>query len=131
MDFVNGLSGLTVLVEYHYSGFGVTDAEDVLAQPSFQERFLRGDTQILSRHAAAVQGTYPISADLTGAVLVLQSPTDGSGVGSPSLTWNASDSATVTAIGFVPWGAGPSGGNLRSHYGARPWSLFMQLALYF
>lgn len=127
-------SGLTLLGEYHYSDFGVEKAEDVLLRfldPDFQRRFLRGDTQILGRQAVAAQLSYAFSDALNGGLLTLASPTDGSGVLSPSLRWDAN--ANVTLIGnlFVPWGDEPSGGQLRSQYGGTATSLFLQAAVYY
>jgi hypothetical protein len=54
-------NGLPVEAEYHYSGFGAASAAGIvplLTDPAFQERYLRGDTQILGRHAVAVLGSY-------------------------------------------------------------------------
>ena len=47
-------SGILAYAEYHYSGFGARRPEEILVlltTPSFLERFVRGDMQILSRHA--------------------------------------------------------------------------------
>ena len=126
--------GLTVLGEYHYSGFGVEDMRDAtlrLADPEFQGRLLRGDMQILGRHAAAVRVSYPLTDAWTGSLLVMESPTDGSGLVSPSLRWDVSQSASLLLGAFVPWGRGPSGGRLNSQFGGSAASLFVQLALYF
>jgi len=127
-------NGLTVLGEYHYSGFGVKDLDDAVARfadPAFTERFLRGDMQILGRHAAALQLSYPVNDAWNASFLVLVSPADGSGVVSPSVTYDLAQNVTIIASGFVPWGAGPSGGRFQSEYGANPFSLFLQLSLYF
>jgi len=127
-------NGLTLLGEYHYSGFGVkdmADAMDRLEDPTFQERFLRGDTQILGRHALALQSTYPLNDVWTSSMMILQSPADGSGVAAPSLTARLSQNATLILSGFIPWGDEPSGGQLESEYGATPASLFLQLNLYY
>jgi len=127
-------NGLTVLGEYHYSGFGMKDVEDVaerLTEPDFQERLVRGDMQILGRHALGLQASYPINNVLTGALLALHSPADGSGLLSPSVAWNATENVSVLASGFLPWGAGPSRGNLKSEYGGTPVSLFVQVSAYF
>ena len=127
-------NGLTLLGEYHYSGFGVKDIDDAtdrLKSSDFLERFLRGDSQILGREALAFQATYPFSHVWNGALLVLQSPSDGSGVLSPSLTWDFSDNASLVGSVFVPWGDEPSAGTIRSEYGGTPVSLFLQLRVYY
>lgn len=127
-------NGLTVLAEHHYSGFGVDDAEDVLARlqdADFQERFLRGDTQILGRQALAAQISYPFDDAVHGSLLVLTNPTDGSGVASPSLRLDVDKNITFVGSVFVPWGDEPSGGQLKSEYGVTPASLFLQANVYF
>jgi hypothetical protein len=127
-------NGLTLLGEYHYSGFGVKDIADAtnrLKSSDFLERFLRGDSQILGREALAFQATYPFSNVSNGALLVLQSPSDGSGVLSPSLTWDFSDNASLLGSVFIPWGDEPSAGTIRSEYGGTPVSLFLQLRVYY
>ena len=127
-------NGLTVVGEYHYSGFGLIDAGDAatrLADPAFRERFLRGDTQILGRHALGLQASHPFTESWTGSLLMLMNPIDGSGLLSPSVVWDVSDSTSLLVTTFVPWGAGPSGGALESEYGASPLSLLLQLSTYF
>lgn len=126
--------GLTLLGEYHYSDFGVEDAENIpprLQDRDFQQRFLRGDTQILGRQAAAAQLSYPFSDAVNGSFLVVTNPTDGSGVISPSLRWDLDENITLLANIFVPWGDEPSSGQFRSEYGATSTSLFLQAAMYY
>jgi hypothetical protein len=127
-------NGLTLLGEYHYSDFGVEDAEDILTRlqdRDFQRRFLRGDTQILGREAIAAQLGYAFSDAFNGSLLVLTNPTDGSGVVSPSLKWDLDENVTLLGNIFVPWGDEPSAGQFRSEYGATPASLFLQAAIYY
>lgn len=127
-------NGLTLLGEYHYSGFGVKDIDDavaLLADESYQKRFLRGDAQILSRHALGMSATYPFNQAWTGTLLALFSPGDGSGLLSPAVQWDFSRSASLRANLFLPWGREPDNGRIRSEYGATPVSLFVQLSMYF
>ena len=127
-------NGLTAMCEYHYCSFGVRDARDagvLLATPGFQRRFLRGDSQILGRHAVAGQLSYPFNEALTGSLTVFVSPTDGSGLVFPAVVWDASDHVRVIVGGYMPWGSRPRGGVLRSHYGGTPWTLFVQFSVSF
>jgi hypothetical protein len=127
-------NGLTLLGEYHYSGFGDTKAADTMklfVNPSFQERYLRGDSQILGRHAIGAQLVYPFNDAWGGGLLVLQSPTDGSGLIAPSVNWSMSDHTSVVMSAFVPWGSSPHNGRLGSEYGATPASIFLQVSRYF
>ncbi|UCF80048.1 MAG: hypothetical protein JSV08_05865 [Acidobacteriota bacterium] len=127
--------GLTLLAEYHYSGFGSEDVEDASARlvmdPVFMKRYLRGDFQIFSQHAAALRASYMVSSTWTASLLVIGSPEDGSGVASPSLTWDVAENVSFVASAFVPWGAEPSGGRIESEYGGAPLSLFLQISVYF
>jgi hypothetical protein len=127
-------NGLTLLVEHHYSGFGVRDARDALIRlqdSDFQDRFLRGDLQILGRQALAGQVSYAFDDATSGSLLVLTNPTDGSGVVSPSLRLDLNDNTTLIASGFVPWGQELSGGRLESEYGSTATSLYLQLNMYY
>jgi hypothetical protein len=127
-------NGLTVLGEYHYSGFGVEDPEDIVGRlltPEFQERYLRGDTQILGQHALGLQATYPFNEAVSGGFLVVVNPVDGSGMASPSVRWDVSQTVTITAAGFAPWGQEPEDGQFHSEYGGSPVSVLLQVACYF
>jgi hypothetical protein len=127
-------NGLTLLGEYHYSGLGVEDIEDAalrLEDPDFQDRVLRGDTRILGQHVAALQASYPVTTTWSAALLLLQSPVDGSGLLTPSVRWDLTQAATLIASAYLPWGKAPSDGNLRSEYGGSPTSVFVQFNLYY
>jgi hypothetical protein len=128
-------NGLTVLGEYHYSGFGIEDAEDAIsllaADTTLQQRFLRGDTQTLGRHNLGFQASYPVTETVTASLLTLTSARDGSGLLSPSVALDVRRNVTFLASAFAPWGPRPSGGVLRSEYGGTPWSLFLQVNVYF
>ncbi|MHC4915136.1 MAG: hypothetical protein ACYTGB_06555 [Planctomycetota bacterium] len=126
--------GLSLTAEYHYSGFGAEDIEDlpVLAfSPEFRERMGRGESQILSRHALGLQTSYPLNDEWSTGLLLLLGPADGSGLCSPSAVWNPNDATTVTLSVFLPWGEESANGVLESEYGANPLSLFLQVAVYF
>ncbi len=127
-------NGLTVWGEYHYSGFGIENIEEAarfLLREDFVERYLRGDTQTLGRHALGMQMTYPFNQAWSGNLIMLVSPRDGSGLISPTVNWDFSNTGSLRIIGFVPWGPEPDGIRLRSEYGATPITLYAQLALYF
>ena len=108
----------------------IEDAPLLLAIPDFQERFARGDSQILGRHALGIQASYPISDVWSGSLLILGSLTDGSGLISPSLSWDFAENVTFVISGTAPWGDEPSNGLIQSEYGGTPLSLFLQLSIY-
>jgi len=127
-------NGLTLFGEYHYSGFGVKNVRDAtrrLRNAAFQERLLRGDMQILGRQALGCQLTYPFSEAWGGSLLLLASPVDGSGLISPGLAWDFSESGSLRLSAFIPWGEEPRCGKFRSEYGATAMNLFLQLSTYF
>ncbi|KPJ59363.1 MAG: hypothetical protein AMJ46_11545 [Latescibacteria bacterium DG_63] len=116
-------SGLMLRAEYHFSGFGMKEVEEMwfrLEDEVFLERFLRGDSQILGRHAAALQAAYGIRGESTSSLSWILSPTDGSGVMIPAFTWNFSDNVILVAQTYFPYGAGPKDGQIRSEYGGTP-----------
>lgn len=125
--------GLLVFAEYHYSGFGAASPQEILpllADPGFQVRYLRGDTQILTRHAVAVLATYEYRPELTFAGQWVQNPADGSGILVPSTTWTLSDRWSALFSGYLPFGSGPVGLTLNSQYGASPLAAFAQVRAY-
>jgi len=126
-------SGILLYVEYHYSGFGAARAADILprlADPDFQERYLRGDTQILGRHALAALASYEFSPEWSSALQWLQSPVDGSGVVVASATLTFGDRVSLLLSGYVPYGRTPVGPALGSDFGASPSAAFVQLRIY-
>jgi hypothetical protein len=127
-------NGILLFTEYHYSGFGAKSAQEILpllADPSFLERFLRGDMQILVRHGLAALATYEFSTEHQLDLDWLVSPTDGSGIVVPSLTWTVDDRMSFLASGYFPYGAPPEGLTLESEYGAAAISGLLQFRIYF
>lgn len=123
-------NGILLLAEYHYTGFGAAHAQDVIAllrDPRFAARFMRGDTQMLGRHALALVASYEASPELDLSLRWLQSPVDGSGVVIPTATARLSDRMSVIGALYVPYGAGPTGPMLESEYGATSLTGFVQL----
>ncbi len=127
-------NGILTYAEYHYSGFGAANASKILpllADPEFQERYLRGDTQILERPAIAVLAMYEASPEVALNGQWIQSPVDGSGVASPSLTLTLGDRLSILASFYISFGAPPEGLALASTYGVAADSGFLQVRLYF
>jgi hypothetical protein len=126
--------GLAAFAEYHYSGLGARSPGALVSllatSPEFVRRYVRGDTQLLGRHAVALLATLELTNEVAGQALALVSPRDGSGVLSPSVTYTLSDAASVQATLYVPWGAEPEGLALGSDYGWTPLSAFLQLRVY-
>ncbi len=126
-------NGILMYLEYHYSGFGAASPEEILpllSTPDFQERYLRGDTQILGRHALAALASYEFSPEWSSALQWLQSPVDGSGVVVGSATLTFGDRLSLLLSGYVPYGRPPEGLTLRSEFGASPLAAFVQLRFY-
>ena len=125
--------GLLVHAEYHYSGFGAKDPGGIaalLANRDFRARYLRGDTQILARHAAALLASYEVSPELALALQWLHGPADGSGLVAPSATVTLGDKLSLVGTGYLPYGPSPRGGTLTSEYGAAPRSALVQVRIH-
>jgi hypothetical protein len=123
--------GLLISGEYHYSGFGARSPADIptlLADADFQQRYLRGDTQILGRHAVAVLASYDYAPELSLSGQWLQSPTDGSGVVVPSTTMTFGDRWSLSVNGYLPYGDRSSAHPGEFGFAAR--ALFSQLKVY-
>jgi hypothetical protein len=126
-------NGVVLYGEYHYSGFGARSPDRIMADlrdSTFQERFLRGDTQILGRHAVAVLSSYEFAPEVAVSTEWLQSPTDGSGVVVPSITWTAGDRWSVVFSAYLPYGHEPDALTLGSEFGASPTAAFIQIRMY-
>jgi hypothetical protein len=127
-------AGILAFAEYHYSGLGAEHPEQILAlltTPEFVERFIRGDMQILSRHAIGVTGSYEASPEITYSGQWLHNPGDRSGVLAPAMTYTFGDAVSLLGSVYVPYGRPPEGGVLGSEYGAAPLSGLLQLRVYF
>lgn len=126
-------SGVLAYFEYHYSGFGARRPEDILfllSTPQFKERYLRGDMQILSRHAMALTGSYEQSPEWGYSGLILLNPADRSGVIAPSVTFTPGNRSSLIGSFYLPFGRPPDGGVLRSEYGTAAVSALLQLRIY-
>jgi hypothetical protein len=120
--------------EYHYSGFGAAHPEEIallLSAPHFLERVVRGDTQILSRHALGVSGSYEASPEITYSGQWLHNPRDRSGIVAPAMMYTFNDEVALLGTAYVPYGQRPDDGRLRSEYGAAALSGLLQVRLYF
>lgn len=126
-------SGILAAAEYHYSGFGAPRPEAILpllATRDFLERYLRGDTQILTRHAIALTASYEASPECAFSAQYLLNPRDRSGIVVPGLMYTISDHATLVGSVYIPYGRPPTGVVIRSEFGAASLSALLQLRLY-
>jgi len=130
-----GGDGPTVMLEYHYSGFGVEDVADMPdpildADNVYFQRLGRGDMQIATQNAVAVQAQWELSDAWSGGFAVIANPLDGSGVLQPALTWNFADNVTISMSGAITWGDEPVGLSLQSEYGSGVSSFYLQMSVY-
>ena len=130
---IDVLRGIRVVLEYHYSGFGVENVgrdASILFDAAYQLRALSGHSQTLGRHTLALALSTELTDELSLAISYFQSTTDGSGLVAPGITWVASDMLTMVLSGLLPWGTTPAGGVPRSEWGSAPFTLFLQARLY-
>ena len=126
-------NGLHVLGEYHYSGFGageIRSAASLYSQDEYSKRYLRGDMQILGRHALGFQTSYPWNESVNLGVDLFIAPRDGSGLVSPSVRWDFSQAGSFIAAGYAPWGTGSQNAEIGSEYGSYPSAVFLQVSFY-
>jgi hypothetical protein len=126
-------TGLKILLEYHYSGFGVTNASDLtalLANPDYLNRIERGDTQITGRQALGFQASYDLDGFWHGNLEILQSLIDDSGVMVPSLSWDAGQNITVLGAVYFAYGATSINSLPQSQFGAVPPTFILEASFY-
>ncbi len=126
-------SGLSVLGEYQYNGFGVENTSQLnlrLLDQAFQRRILYGDMQTLGQDALALQCAYLLGDSVNVGLLVLNNPGDHSGLAVPNLVWDINSSMRILGSVYCPWGAPTQNGQIRSEYGGTPVSAFLQMAVY-
>jgi len=126
-------NGLKVAAEYHYSGFGAASPSGMaalLANPAFQKRLIRGDTQILGRQALGMQASSQFNTSWSGSLLLLQSLIDPSGVVVPAAVWDLSDSVSLLGTMFQSYGAGLHRQAFQSQFGYVPTTVILQLRVY-
>src|ERR1700690_731964 len=126
-------TGLKVIMEYHYSGFGASDPKllpSLLATPSYSKRIQRGDTQILGRQVLAGQVAYTFNERWNSSFEVLQSLTDSSGVLLPSLSWDFSERMSLQGALFYGYGAAPEMGVPQSQFGGVPLTFILKMSFY-
>ena len=126
-------SGLSVLGEYQYNGFGVEDASQLnlrMLDQAFQRRILYGDMQTLGQDALALQCGYLLGDSVSMALLLLNNPGDHSGLAIPNLVWDINSSMRLLGSVYLPWGDPTNNGQIQSEYGGTPLSALIQLAAY-
>lgn len=126
-------NGLDLALEYHYSGFGVADPAQLperLADPAYQARYLRGDSQIPGKAAVSLQASYSLTEFIIASGHLLQSLTDSSGVLAPAVQWNFAENVTLVGSGVWAYGAPDALGRPQSQYGGTPLTWIMQVRLY-
>jgi hypothetical protein len=126
-------TGLKVLLEYHYSGFGASDPKllpALLATPAYSARVQRGDTQILGRQALAAQATYTFNENWNGSFEQLQSLTDSSGVLVPILSWDFTENMSLQGALFYGYGPAARLGVPQSQFGGVPLTCILKLSYY-
>lgn len=124
---------LVLLAEYHFNGWGAGDPAGYLAVLG-SERVRRGEVFGAGRHYLGASAGWLATPLLTVSTVALVNPADPSVVIVPSLEYWAEQKVLVRAGGYLPIGRRPSGSStgleLRSEYGASPFGVFAQLAIY-
>ena len=123
---------LYLVLEYQHDDFGAGSADEILDVLT-SEPFARGELQVIGRDELAAQGSYQLHPLWGGVLLVLWNLNDGSALLAPSLSYSASDEASLS--GGIFWGIGAGEADAlgvpRSEYGAVPLLVYASLSLFF
>ncbi len=130
--FNAGGRDLYLIAEYQHDGFGAASSEDLLAVAA-SDPFLRGELQVLSRDALAVQASYQISPLWGIDLLTLTSLVDGSMLLSGGVSWSVGSNSSLRG-GFF-FGIGDDtvdlATELGSEFGAQPTLGYVSLSHFF
>ena len=141
-DFVRAVVGadarprddVVVTAEYYFNGWGVTDPAGYLAVLS-SDRVQRGEVFGAGRHYLGGSAVWRTSELLSLGGTALVNLADPSALVIPSLEYWAEQKVLLRAGGYLPIGRRPTAAvpqdlALRSEYGAAPFGVFAQLAIY-
>ncbi len=111
-----------LIAEYQHDGFGAASSDEffdvVMSDP-----FKRGELQVLSRDAAAVQASYQIHPLWGLDLLTITSLVDGSFLLSGGASWSVGSNSSLRGGFFLGFGddtIDPETGLLGSEFGAQP-----------
>jgi hypothetical protein len=123
---------LYLIAEYQRDGFGAASSEDLLGVV-MSDPFQRGELQVLSRDAAAVQTSYQIDPLWGIDLLTIMSLVDGSALLSGGVSWSVGQASSLRGGFFIGFGddtVDPMTG-LGSEYGAQPNVGYVSLSHFF
>ena len=125
---------VVVTAEYYFNGWGVTDPAGYLAVLS-SDRVQRGEVFGAGRHYLGGSAVWRTSELLSLGGTALVNLADPSALVIPSLEYWAEQKVLLRAGGYLPIGRRPTAAvpqdlALRSEYGAAPFGVFAQLAIY-
>ena len=123
---------LYLIAEYQHDGFGAASSEDLLAVVD-SDPFLRGELQVLSRDALALQGSYQIHPLWGVDLLTLTSLVDASLLLSGGVNWSVGSNSSLRGGFFVGIGddtVDPAT-ELGSEFGAQPTVGYVSLSHFF
>ena len=120
--FSVGGRDLFLVAEYQHDGFGAASSDelfDVVQSDPFQ----RGELQVLSRDAAAVQASYQLHPLWGLDLMTITSLVDGSFLLSGGASWSVGSNSSLRSGFFLGFGddtVDPETGVLGSEFGAQP-----------
>src|SRR5205085_545548 len=123
---------LVLVAEYYFNGWGARHATDYLAVLA-SDRVARGEVFGAGRHYIGLVAAWQHSELLTLQASAIANALDPSVIVVPALEYWAEQHMLVRAGGYLPVGRQPTvdgGVTLRSEYGASPFGVFAQVAIY-
>lgn len=120
--------------EYHFNGWGAADPTGYLAVLT-SDRVRHGEVFGAGRHYLGLTSSWMYSELLTVSGVAIVNIRDPSVIVVPALEYWAEQTVLVRAGCYLPLGRRPSGTGatdleLRSEYGASPFGVFAQIAIY-
>jgi hypothetical protein len=119
---------LYVVMEYRRDGFGAAEGE--IGPLLTSAPALRGELQLVSKDAGALQFSLQVHPLVSVSLLTLVSLNDESGLVGPGVGWSVGSNSTVTAGAFLAWGTEGTTG-LESEFGAVPAVGYASITFFF
>lgn len=134
LDYFTTWQNAAVGLEYLYVSDGADAPAGYLGRAS---ALFPDDTPYLGQHYLGLTGGGEILPILRVQLLALLNATDGSGLASLFVVWNATDEIDVMGGALLPWGQAPTVAapgalpTLRSEYGAAPVTVLAETRIYY
>ncbi|HSG98903.1 MAG TPA: hypothetical protein VLB27_02570 [candidate division Zixibacteria bacterium] len=119
---------LNVEAEYLFNGAGAGNATEL---PTAWIRYLNGTLLQVSERVIGEVITYQLTPLSVVSLAGVHSLSDGSGLLQPGVTLSVANEMDLLLGAIVNWGRGADGGVVRSEFGSRPDTYYLEAKIYF